>query len=323
MSRCRIYAPASPEIAVGAASFDSPDREHGRAMTENRLTLDRLRQTPLPVPEEGSKEQRGTVLVVGGSVEVPGAVLLAGVAALRAGAGRLRIATIASSAVIMAVAVPEARVIGLAETEEGSIDPAGAQTRMPAMAERCQSVLVGPGLSAGKAAEALSHAFLAAEAKAALVLDAGVIAGLSRQAEAVRSCRGRAVITPHAGEMARLLEIERGAVEADPLAAARRAADLLGCVVIMKGAKSWIVDPGGAAWLYEGGGVGLATSGSGDVLSGIIAGLLARGAEATRAALWGVYLHGQAGRRLAERVGPVGFLAREIADEVPAILREV
>lgn len=129
------------------------------------------------------------------------------------------------------------------------------------------------------------------------------------------------MITPHAGEMARLLGIDRSEVEADPLAAAHRAADRLGCVVIMKGAQSWIVAPSGEPWLYGGGGIGLATSGSGDVLAGIVAGLLARGAEATTAAAWGVYLHGQAGRRLAERIGPLGFLAREIADEVPAILR--
>lgn len=295
-------------------------------MTENRLTLDRLRDRPLPMPDEGSKEQRGTVLVVGGSVEVPGAAFLAGIATLRAGAGRLRIATVASVASAMALAVPEARVVGLAETDEGDIAPDAAEARLPALAERCKAALIGPGLSAGETAEAVSRALLpgpgaAARETPALVLDAGVIAGLGAQADAVRSCGGRAVITPHAGEMARLLDIERSAVEADPLAAARRAADRLECVVIMKGARSWIVDPAGEPWLYGGGGVGLATSGSGDVLAGIVAGLLARGAEAATAAAWGVYLHGQAGRTLADRVGPVGFLAREIADVIPAILR--
>ncbi|MER2251481.1 NAD(P)H-hydrate dehydratase [Methylorubrum podarium] len=291
-------------------------------MTENHLTLERLRATPLPMPEEGSKEQRGTILVVGGSAEVPGAALLAGVAALRSGAGRLRIATVGSAASAMALALPEARVIGLAETEEGEIAPAAAASRLPPLAERCEAVLIGPGLSAGTTADAISRTLLSAHGSAALVIDAGMIAGLAAQAEAVRSCRGRAVITPHAGEMARLLGMDRSAVEADPLAAARRAADLLGCVVIMKGAESWIVDPSGGSWHYGGGGVGLATSGSGDVLSGIVAGLLARGAEAALAAAWGVYLHGQAGRLLAERVGPIGFLAREIADTIPALLRE-
>lgn len=292
-------------------------------MKVNHLTLDRLRELPLPIPDEGSKEQRGTVLVVGGSAEVPGAAFLAGVATLRAGAGRLRIATVESAASAMALAVPEARVIGFTETEEGGIDPAAAAARLPALAERCNAILIGPGLSAGATADALVHALLPAGASSALVLDAGVIAGLGAQAGAVRSCGGRAVITPHAGEMARLLDIDRSEVEANPLVAAQRAAETLGCVVIMKGAQSWIVPPSGEPWLYSGGGVGLATSGSGDVLAGIVAGLLARGTEATTAAAWGVYLHGQAGRRLAEGVGPVGFLAREIIDEVPAILRDV
>lgn len=291
-------------------------------MIETPLTLAHLRERPLPMPEEGSKEQRGTLLVAGGSVEVPGAVFLAGVAALRAGAGRLRVATVRSAATALALALPEARVVGLAETGEGEIDPAGAGPRLPALAERCSAVLIGPGLGAGSTADALADALLPGRDPMGLVLDAGVIAGLGARAEAVRSCGERAVITPHAGEMARLLTVDRSAVEADPLAAARRTADRLGCVVVMKGARTWIVGPSGPIWLYGGGGVGLATSGSGDVLSGLIAGLLARGAEASVAAAWGVYLHGQAGRRLADRVGPIGFLAREIADQVPALLRE-
>lgn len=289
-------------------------------MTETLLTSALLARRPLPMPEAGSKEQRGTVLVVGGSAETPGAAVLAGIAALRAGAGRLRIATVRSVSVAMAVAVPEARVIGLPETEDGAIDPDRAGERVAALAEPCEAVLVGPGLTTGGAADALADALLRVGAPTSLVLDAGVIAGLGERTDAVRACGGRAVITPHAGEMARLLDIDRAAVEADPFAAACEAAERLGCVVIMKGAQSRIVTPAGEHWLYEGGGVGLATSGSGDALSGILAGLLARGADPTTAALWSVFLHGEAGRILADRVGPLGFLAREIAGEVPALL---
>ncbi len=289
-------------------------------MKEIPLTSALLATRPLPMPESGSKEQRGTVLVVGGSGETPGAAILAGEAALRAGAGRLRIATVRSVAVAMAVAIPEARLIGLPETEDGAIDPDRASERVAMLADGCEAVLVGPGLTTGDGANALADALLRVCSPTSLVLDAGVIAGLSERAEVVRACGGRAVITPHAGEMARLLDIERPAVEADPLAAAREAAERLGCVVIMKGAQSRIVTPAGEHWLYEGGGVGLATSGSGDALSGILAGLLARGADPTTAALWSVFLHGEAGRILADRVGPLGFLAREIAGEVPSLL---
>lgn len=290
-------------------------------MSEKHLTLEALRSWPLPMPEEGGKEQRGTVLVLGGSAELPGAVLLAGLAALRAGAGRLRIATVERVAVGLALAVPEARVIGLAETGEGEIDPHAA-ARLPALAERCDALLIGPGLNPGETAEALVRSLVPGEPPKPFVLDAGALAGLGSHAEVLRARGARGVITPHAGEMARLLGVKREAVEADPRAAAGRAAAMLGCVVIMKGARSWVVDPAGAHWLYGGGGVGLATSGSGDVLSGLIAGLLARGVEPMPAALWGVYLHGQAGRQLAERVGPIGFLARELSGEVPGLLRE-
>ncbi|GJE46475.1 NAD(P)H-hydrate dehydratase [Methylobacterium soli] len=292
-------------------------------MIEHQLTAERLRNLPLPTPEAGSKDERGSVLVLGGCVEVPGAVLLAGIAALRAGAGKLKIATVKSVAVPMALAVPEAMVIGLPETEEGAIDPERAEERVAKAADRCDAVLIGPGMTTGEATTALTVALLSGQPSSSYVLDAGALCSLGAHAEAVRKCGGQVVITPHAGEMAQLLDRSRDEVEADPLDAALRAAELLQAVVIMKGAQSWIVDPGGERSLYEGGGVGLATSGSGDSLAGIVSGLLARGTEPMTAALWGVYLHGAAGMRLAASCGSIGFLAREISNEVPAIMREV
>ncbi len=101
---------------------------------------------------------------------------------------------------------------------------------------------------------------------------------------------------------------------------ARRLTEELGLIVVLKGSRTLITAPDGD-WLYEGGGIGLATSGSGDVLAGIIAGLSARGAEPARAALWGVFLHGEAGKRLSHNMGPLGFLAREIPDLVPPLMR--
>jgi len=131
---------------------------------------------------------------------------------------------------------------------------------------------------------------------------------------------GRAVITPHAGEMAAVMGMEKEEVEADPLAVARRAAEELGAAVALKGPDTVIAAPDGRAYRYSGGRVGLATSGSGDVLAGLIAGLLARGAEPVAAAACGVWLHGEAGNALARRVGPIGFLARELPAEVPRLL---
>jgi ADP-dependent NAD(P)H-hydrate dehydratase len=291
-------------------------------MTQIQLTRERLRGLPLPRPESGSKDDRGSVLVLGGCAQVPGAVFLAGVASLRAGAGKLKIASVRSVAVAMALAVPEAMVIGLPETDAGEIEPQAA-TQCTEAAGRCDAVLIGPGMNTSAATTTLVRSLLSAQPDLAYVLDAGAICGLDEQAEVVRALKVRPIITPHAGEMAQLLGWEREAIEAEPLKAALSAAELLQAVVIMKGAESWIVAPDGERWLYAGGGVGLATSGSGDALAGIIAGILARGADPLRAALWGVYLHGEAGARLAKSVGPLGFLAREISGEVPALIHAV
>lgn len=291
-------------------------------MTPSILTPSLLREHPLPVPREGSKDARGSVLVIGGSASVPGAALLAGVAALRVGAGKLKIATVASAAAGMGLMVPEAMVVGLPEDSDGGVDAPRAADDLLRMAGGCQAVLIGPGMMGDDASASLTAGLLRAEGSPAFVLDATALCGLAVHAEAVRAVGGRAVITPHAGEMAQLLDRSRDAVEADPLDAARAAADLLGTVVVMKGAATTIVDPQGGHWLYEGGGVGLATSGSGDVLAGLVVGLLARGLEPLSAALWGVFLHGEAGRRLAGSIGPIGFLAREISGVVPGLLRE-
>jgi len=291
-------------------------------MTHETLTADRLRELPLPMPHEGSKDERGSALVLGGSAEVPGAALLAGVAALRAGAGKLKIATVASVAAGVALTVPEAMVIGLPETSEGGVDGERASERLLQVTKGCDALLIGPGMIEDGPTTALAVRLLEALPSASFILDAAAVCGLCVHAADVRRHGGRVVITPHAGEMAQLLDRSRDEVEADPLDAALRAANLLRAVVVMKGAQTWIVDPEGARWLYEGGGVGLATSGSGDALAGIVVGLLARGVAPMTAALWGVFLHGEAGRRLAISVGPIGFLARELSGEVPGLLRE-
>jgi hydroxyethylthiazole kinase-like uncharacterized protein yjeF len=286
-------------------------------------TLDRellMRDFPLPeVAEDSDKEDRGRLLVVAGSREIAGAARLAGVAGLRAGAGKLQIATAASVAPQLAIAVPEARVVGFAESEEGCF-PTEGQERLLDLARGAQAVLIGCGLQDGGPLDSLLDALLASGIGVPLVLDAAVLGCLAPRAEAVSAWRGGAILLPHSREMARLLECEPGEVEADPLAATRRAAGRFNAVALVKGRFSHISDPQGRAFRFEGGGVGLATSGSGDALAGIVGGLAARGADPLTATLWGVYLHGEAGRKLAREVGRIGFLARELLDLVPALM---
>lgn len=281
-----------------------------------------LRSVRLPEPDCDSKDGRGRVLIVAGCTALPGAVLLAAEAAMRAGAGKLKLAVCTDLAIPTGIAVPEAMVIGLPQTSAGGIVRSAAET-LASQVEGADAILLGPGMIEDEDGAGLVANLVRTARDAALVLDAGAFAALRAQPGLMRALPKPAVITPHAGEMARLLDIAREAVEADPLAAARTAAERFGTVTVMKGGRTHIAAPDGRAWCYDAGHVGLATSGSGDTLAGIVVGLLARGAAPETAALWGVYVHGEAGRRLARRHGGIGFLAREIPGEVPCLLAAV
>ena len=288
------------------------------------VTAALLRDWPLPNADaSGDKRARGLVVCVGGSLALPGAMILAGTAALRAGAGTVRLGLPRSIAVAVGVSIPEALVFGVATTRAGAI-AAEAAAEVAARAAEADVVLVGPGMVGSKSTPRFLDLLLPRLRHArAVILDARALDGAAQVAEAVRECSPRAIVTPHAGEMARMLGIRREDVEEHPLEAARRAAQTFQAVVALKGARTLVVAPEGDTYCYQEGSIGLAMSGSGDALAGIIAGLAARGADATQAAVWGVYLHGTAGNRLGERVGRLGFLARELVDEVPAILADL
>ena len=277
-----------------------------------------LRGWPLPVPAEGSKDERGSVFVVAGAPQMPGAVVLAATAALRAGAGKLQIGTCASVAAHVALAVPEALVVALGEAPSGAISLAAVATIVE-RANRADALAIGPGLVDEFASAALIAAVTAALEKPA-VIDAAALACFADHPGAIARLGGRAVLTPHAGEMASMLERPRAEIEADPARFAREAAQRFGAVVALKGMQTFIAAPDGTLYRNPHGDVGLATSGSGDVLAGIVGGLLARGAEPLQAAVWGVALHARAGQTLSARMG-IGFLAREIAAEVPGLMR--
>lgn len=286
------------------------------------LTEHLLRSIALPAAEGDSKDGRGRVLVVAGCTQLPGAVLLAANAAMRVGAGKLQIAVCRDLAIPIGIAIPEAMVVALPQTEDGGIS-CGCADDLAARAGRSDAVLIGPGMTEGEDGDTLTAALVRKAGEAAVILDAGAFGALNADPDLAHRRDKPVVITPHAGEMAKLLGKEREAIEADPLAAAHEATDRFGTVTVMKGGSTHIVSPSGEAWCYDGGHVGLATSGSGDTLAGLIVGLLARGGTPEAAALWGVYVHGEAGRRLARRYGGIGFLAREISEQAPCILAEV
>lgn len=278
-----------------------------------------LARWPLPDPAGEGKYARGTVVVIGGARSTPGAVLLAGLAALRVGAGRLQVVTVEATAAALGVALPEAMVVGVPEAAHGSLGVAAAE-QIAARAEAAQAVVVGPGLLGREETAALLEALLPALPQdAGVVLDAVALGALARVPAAARALTGRLVLTPNAGEAAELLEDgsrpEDGGLIGHEAAAA--VADRYDAVVAIHGG---VAAPDGRRWRDESGGVGLGTSGSGDVLAGAVGGLLARGADPAQAAVFGQYLHSAAGDELAASVGRLGFLARELLDRLPAVM---
>jgi hydroxyethylthiazole kinase-like uncharacterized protein yjeF len=280
------------------------------------VKLDRaaLDAHPLPAVIDGDKETKGRILIIAGSREVPGAALLAATAAMRAGGGKLRIATAESAALALGIAMPEAMVVGLPEDGHGGFSHA-AIDEIDRLSRDSDAVVAGPGMSNGDICGKIAEVLLKSDAS--LALDAALLHAL----EPLKYERTTLpVLLPHAGELASLLDCSEEQIERDPVGCGKRAAQLYRSAVLVKGVVSHVVCPEGNVWTYEGGAPGLGVSGSGDVLAGIVGGLLARGSKPLNALLWAVWLHGEAGAALAKKIGPIGFLAREIAGEVPALL---
>ncbi len=291
-------------------------------MNDEPIALDSawIAANPVPVHGQGTtKNSRGRVLAIGGSRMVPGALRLTGEAALRVGAGKLQMATPRSTALQLGLLVPEAAAIALPEDGDGEISDAGEALAGPL--QGCDTLVLGPGIGDADAASHLVRLALGTKRDdLTIVIDAMAIGCLKDLRNEAAPFSRRLILTPHYGEMALLADCDEGEVAADPQRVARAAAANFGAVVVLKGSDTVIADPDGTLLHYGGGGTGLATGGSGDVLAGAIAGLLSRGSPPLTAAGWGVWLHGQSGRRVATTSGPIGFLAREVPAEFPRLL---
>ena len=271
---------------------------------------------PLQNPAaQADKEVRGRVLIVAGSAEIPGAAILAAEGALRAGAGKLTIATGAGIAKDIALAVPESRVIALPETQSGALAQEGAALLAP-LAQQVDCLLAGPGL-AGHDVDFVKK-LLPFFASSAVILDAAAM-----NAALGQNFSQPVLLTPHAGEMAHLSGDSKEEVTASPMQSASRGAQRWNAIVALKGAETWLATPDGALQCHRGGNAGLAMSGSGDVLAGLIAGFAARGLPLAQAAGWGVVVHACAGNLLSAEVGSTGYLARELLPEIPKLIDRI
>ena len=292
-----------PRGAPAAASIGLIERSIARELPRRR--------------PDSTKFTSGHVLVVGGSQGLSGAPAMAARASMRAGAGYVTACVPASlQPVLAAGGTPELMTRPLAD-EDGALTPGGVADVLEA-AGRGGALALGPGLGRSDGAGAFARE-LARAAPLAMVLDAD---GLNAHAGRLGDLGKRtapSVLTPHAGELARLLEIDSAEVERARLRCVRQAARTAAAVVVLKGDDSLIADPAGRVAVSRGGSPALATAGTGDVLTGVIAALLAAGLDPFTAATAGVWLHAEAGRRAAARLGsPEGVIATDVIEALPA-----
>lgn len=277
-----------------------------------------LRDWPLPAPGS-DKEERGRLVLVAGSRDTPGAGLLAAEAALRVGAGKVQLVTARSCAPSLAVSAPELMVTGALEDGSGNIDAAGAD-RILEWARGSSAVLLGPGFTDTDVAAELVGRLLP-HLESTVVLDALATAYVTGGPERLAGSAHPVVLTVNPTELAECLQLDEAEVEPDLARHTTTLARRTRAVVVCGGPTKFVARADDL-WRVEAGNAGLGTAGSGDVQAGIVTGLLARGAEPAQAAVWGAYLHGAAGDRLAASVGPLGYLARQLTGELPSLLAE-
>ncbi len=272
----------------------------------------------VPVRESDShKGDYGRLLVVAGSLGKSGAAAMLCHAALRSGAGLVTAATAASAQPILAAQVAEMMTVALPQTLSGAVSLAAAPLLRALMLE-CDVLAVGPGLSTEPETVSLVREILSG-ASMPIVLDADGLNAYAGRADDLEGESRVMILTPHPGEMARLLDGPQGGmtakqVQADRVGIARSFARERSCYVILKGHHTLIAEPAGQVYVNPTGNPGMATGGSGDVLTGVLAGLLAQGLSPLQTALLGVYVHGLAGDLAAADLGETSLIARDLID---------
>ena len=272
-------------------------------------------------PRDVHKGTYGHLLVLAGSVGKTGAAALCARAALRSGVGLVTVGTAASAQPTVAALSLEAMTEPLPETPARSL-AMKAREPIVALAEARAAVAIGPGLGLDDETRALARVLVSTLPRP-MVVDADALTALADHLDVLRGAHTARVLTPHPGEMARLLGGTVADVQADRLGAARAFATAHGVHLVLKGARTLIAAPDGRVLVNPTGNAGMASGGTGDVLTGILGALLARGLDATQAALAGVYLHGLAGDVAAERVGEEALIATDVIDALGEAFRRL
>ncbi len=302
-----------PPFLVDEAPGVAP--EAGKRNTLHLLLGRDLAPWLAPRSAAAHKGDFGHVLLVAGSPGKAGAVILAARAAVRGGAGLVTAAVPEPILGVVDGGSLESMTLALPAGPEGGLG-AGAFEAARSAADGKRAVALGPGL--GMAEETVAAVRrLARELPVPAVVDADALNALAGRLGGLKERAAETVLTPHPGEMARLLGSSTAEVQADRVAASRRAAAESGAVVVLKGHRTLVADPGGGVWVNPTGNPGMASGGSGDVLTGLVAALLAQGYDARSAAQLGVYLHGSAGDLAAEAIATEALRAGDLIDHLP------
>lgn len=278
--------------------------------------------TCLPLrPAVGHKGDFGHLLLVAGSSGKSGAAVLAARGALRSGAGLVTVATPEPVVEAVEVGSLESMSLSLPSQKVGEVSAAAAAAVVAAQENR-DVVAMGPGMGRSEGAvDCIRRAAL--EITLPLILDADGINAFAGKPKLLRERSAATCLTPHPGELARLLGIDTSEVVGDRLAAVRRASQETGAVVVLKGFRSLIATPEGRLWVNPTGNSGMGTGGTGDVLTGVIGGLMAQRIELDVAALLGVFVHGLAGDLAAAKHGARSLVAGDLLNFLPAALEQL
>ena len=266
------------------------------------------------------KNQFGHVLILAGSRTMIGAAALSGLAAMRTGAGLVTLGIPQSlNDVIQKKISPVLMTFPLKETREQTID-AGAYFQIQKRINDFDVVALGPGLSKNSSTQKFVQKIIKT-LDLALVIDADALYALSVQPEILLKTRAQKILTPHPGEMADLTGLKKSAIETNRPRAAQNFAEKYRCVLLLKGFQTVVASADGKVYINRTGNSGMASAGSGDVLTGMIAALLGQGLNSFEAAKWGACLHGLAGDLAAKKKTRAAMIASDIIDHIPEALK--
>ena len=293
----------------------------GVAPTHHLLTAAKIEKNLCRRSPESHKGSNGHLMIVSGSTGKTGAAAMAATSAMRSGAGMVTLGIPKSLNAVAETLVLEAMTFPLSEYEEGFLGESAYDEIMEQLSGK-QCLAVGPGIGTEPETVRLVHRLIK-NCTVPMVIDADGLNNIAGHTQILKAAAGPVVITPHPGEMARLLDTTAQQIQKDRIGAAKNFASAHAVHVVLKGARTVIAHPDGTVYVNPTGNPGMASGGMGDVLTGVIAGLITQGYSPETAARTGVYLHGAAADTLAEKIGPVGFLAGEVMNAVPEEIKKL